>query len=79
MGPEAASVLGQIISTKIASRDEDGRVEMHSFAHVDLGKNNLGNSGLANLLKGIMRCDSIVSLDIGSNDIMIEGSSMLFR
>ena len=52
---------------------------MHSFAHVDLGKNNLGNSGLANLLKGIMRCDSIVSLDIGSNDIMIEGSSLLFR
>ena len=26
-----------------------------------------------------MRCDSIVSLDIGSNDIMIEGSSLLFR
>lgn len=26
-----------------------------------------------------MRCDSIVSLDIGSNDIMIEGASLLFR
>ena len=52
---------------------------MHSFAHVDISKNNLGNQGLANFLKGLMRCDSIVSLDIGSNDIMIEGASLLFR
>ena len=58
---------------------EEGRVDLHSFAHVDIGKNNLGNLGLANFLKGLMRSDSIVSLDIGSNDIMIEGASLLFR
>ena len=39
----------------------------------------MGNSGLANLLKGVIRCDSLVSLDIGSNDIAIEGASLLFK
>lgn len=60
-------------------RSDDGEVELHSFVHVDLGKNNLGNAGLANLLKGVMRNDALVSLDIGSNDILIEGASLLFR
>ena len=67
------------MAMKIPIKDEEGKVEMHQFAHVDLGKNNLGNAGLSNLLKGVMRCDSLVSLDIGSNDIMIEGASLLFR
>ena len=52
---------------------------MHTFAHLDLGKNNLGNAGLVNLLKNIHRCDSLVSLDLGSNDIMLDGASHLFR
>ena len=78
LGPEAATILGQIIATNVPVK-VDKKVEIHSFAHVDLGKNNLGNSGLANLLKGIMRCDSLVSLDVGSNDIMIEGASHLFK
>ena len=46
---------------------------------MDLGKNNLGQAGLQNLLKGIVRCDSIVSLDLGSNDIVNEAASYLFR
>jgi hypothetical protein len=34
---------------------------------------------LANLLKGVQRCESLVSLDVGSNDILIEGASHLFK
>ena len=80
LGPEAATLLGQILSMKVpVKREDNGEVELHTFAHIDLGKNNLGNVGLANLLRGIMRSDTIVSLDIGSNDILIEGASLLFR
>ena len=80
LGPECATVLGQILAAKnLLVDDENGNKVIHSFAHVDLGKNNLGNAGLVNLLKGVLRCDSLVSLDLGSNDIMIEGASHLFR
>ena len=77
LGPESATVLGQILAAKIPIEGTNNK--RHWFAHVDLGKNNLGNAGLANLLKGVLRCDSIVSLDLGSNDIMIDGASLLFR
>ena len=86
LGPESANVIGQILASKVPievedSFDGEGRtvVEMHTFAHLDLGKNNLGNTGMANLLKNVMRCDSLVSLDLGSNDIMLDGASHLFR
>ena len=76
LGPESATVLGQILAAKIPIEGTNNK--RHWFAHVDLGKNNLGNAGLANLLKGVLRCDSIVSLDLGSNDIMIDGSHFCF-
>ena len=85
LGPESANVIGQILASKVPIEVEDSfdgeksTVEMHSFAHLDLGKNNLGNTGMANLLKNVMRCDSLVSLDLGSNDIMLDGASHLFR
>ena len=63
----------------VESDEEGSKHVVHSFAHLNLGKNNLGNSGLANLLKGVSKCDSLVSLDLGSNDIAIEGASLLFR
>ena len=72
LGPECATVIGQILAQKTVKSDE-------SFAHLDLGKNNLGNVGLNNLLKGVMRNDSLVSLDVGSNDISLDGASLLFR
>ena len=80
LGPESALVLAQILSMKVPVKsDNNDDVELHSFAHIDVGKNNLGNVGLSNLLRGVMRSDTIVSLDVGSNDIMIEGASLLFR
>lgn len=85
LGPESATVIGQILAQKVPVEVEDefneGKktVEVHTFAHLDLGKNNLGNAGLANLLKSLLKCDSLVSLDLGSNDIMLEGASQLFR
>ncbi len=44
------------------------------FSHLDLAKNNLGNEGLAALMKGIKNNRSLVHLDIGSNDINYEGA-----
>ena len=76
LGPESALVLGQILAQKSQTSETN---ESTSFAHLDLGKNNLGNSGLANLPIGVIRYASFVSLDIGSNDIAIEGASLLFK
>ena len=39
----------------------------------------MGNDGLAELIKGVIRSTTLVSMDIGSNDIMLEGSSLLFK
>jgi hypothetical protein len=49
------------------------------FSHLDLGKNNLGNDGLAALIKGIRSNCSLIHLDIGSNDITYEGAIQLFK
>ena len=46
---------------------------------MDLGKNNLGNDGLVELLKGVARNTTLVSMDIGSNDIMLDGAGHLFN
>lgn len=46
---------------------------------MDLGKNNLGNSGLTSLLKGIKQNCSLIHLDLGSNDITFEGAIKLFN
>jgi Ran GTPase-activating protein (RanGAP) involved in mRNA processing and transport len=49
------------------------------FSHLDLGRNNLGNSGLQALLyRGLRLNCSIMHLDIGSNDITDEGAIKLF-
>ena len=84
LGPESAIVIGQILASKVPIEVEDPydgerSIEVHTFAHLDLGKNNLGNIGMMNLLKSVMRCDTLVSLDLGSNDIMLDGASHLFR
>jgi len=49
------------------------------FSHLDLAKNNIGNEGLTELLRGLKNNKSIVHLDIGSNDINFEGASKLFK
>lgn len=64
-------MIGQIIAAKNKNPQD--------FCHLDLGKNNLGNEGVAALMKGISRCKTLVSMDLGSNDIMLEGASLLFR
>lgn len=46
---------------------------------MDLGRNNIGNSGLESLLKGIKANCSLVHLDLGSNDITYEGAISLFK
>ena len=46
---------------------------------MDLGKNNLGNSGLNALLRGLKSNCSLIHLDIGSNDITYEGAVKLFK
>ena len=84
LGPESAIVIGQILASKVPIEVEDPydgerSIEVHTFVHLDLGKNNLGNIGMMNLLKSVMRCDTLVSLDLGSNDIMLDGASHLFR
>ena len=71
LGANSAAVIGQILAAK--------NKHPHDFCHLDLGKNNLGNEGLAELLKGIHRCKTLVSMDLGSNDIMLEGAGLLFR
>lgn len=49
------------------------------FSHLDLGKNNLGNQGLTNLLRGLKSNCSLIHLDLGSNDITYEGAIALFQ
>ena len=61
LGIASARVLGLIITGDY-------------FSHLDISKNNLGNEGLAALIKGLKQNYSIVHLDIGSNDITFEGA-----
>jgi hypothetical protein len=50
------------------------------FSHLDVGKNNLGNQGLAILMSRGLRINcSLIHLDIGSNDITDEGAVKLFK
>ena len=42
LGPESATVLGQILAAKIPIEGTNNK--RHWFAHVDIGKNNLGNA-----------------------------------
>lgn len=66
LGEASAQVLSQIITGD-------------TFSHLDIGKNNLGNSGLSSLLKGIRQNFSLIHLDLGSNDITFEGAIKLFK
>jgi len=45
---------------------------------LDLAKNNIGNDGLQNLASYLKQNNSLVSLDLGSNDITNSGAAMLF-
>jgi hypothetical protein len=68
LGEASAVVLGKIIAGN------------EKFSHLDLGRNNLGNQGLLQLLQRGLRVNcSIVHLDIGSNDITDEGAIRLFK
>ena len=57
LGPNCARVIGTIINQT-------------EFSILDLAKNNIGNFGLQNLAKALQRNTTLVSLDLGSNDIM---------
>lgn len=46
---------------------------------MDLAKNNIGNLGLQKIAKALQRNTNLVSLDLGSNDIMNQGSALLFN
>ena len=43
-----------------------------------MAKNNIGNSGLQNLAKALQKNKSLVSLDLGSNDLTNQGAALLF-
>lgn len=45
---------------------------------LDLAKNNIGNQGVKALATGLKSNQTLVELDLGSNDIMLEGASLLF-
>ena len=66
LGLNSARVLSQIIFGDY-------------FSHLDLAKNNIGNEGLKQLVKGLKRNFSIIHLDLGSNDITLEGAVLLFN
>jgi len=42
---------------------------------LNLAKNTIGNLGLFNLISGLKANSNLVSLDLGSNDIMQEGQA----
>jgi Ran GTPase-activating protein (RanGAP) involved in mRNA processing and transport len=68
LGVNSAHVLGTILAHGA-----------DYFSHLDVSRNNLGNEGLAILLKkGIKPSCSLVHLDIGSNDVTSEGAQALF-
>ena len=45
---------------------------------LDLAKNNIGNAGLGKLAAALQKNQNLVSLDLGSNDIMNQGAALLF-
>ena len=43
------------------------------ISHLDLSKNNLGNSGVILLMRGVKESLSLATLNLASNDISSEG------
>jgi hypothetical protein len=66
LGLGSAKVLSQIITGD-------------HFVYLDLSRNNLGNDGVAALVKGVKTNCSLIHLDLGSNDITYEGANELFK
>ena len=54
-------------------------LDRNRFSHLDLSKNNLGDSGVKILIHEISRSQSLVHLNLASNDISNEGMISIFK
>lgn len=64
LGVNSAAVIGKMLNHP-----------KFNFSILDLAKNNIGNFGLNKLARAIECNRTLISIDLGSNDIMNDGSA----
>ncbi len=64
LGVNSAAVIGKMLNHPKLN-----------FSILDLAKNNIGNFGLNKLARAIECNRTLISIDLGSNDIMNDGSA----